>query len=329
MRTRKMLIAVVAVLAVLGAACGDDDDPVASSGTAARGGTSDTTGETETDPAFPVTVTSAGVETTIEEQPEAIVSLSPTATEMVFAIGAGDQVVGVDDNSNFPEDAPMTDLSSYDPNVEAVIAEDPDLVLLSGDTNDVVAGLEAAGVATIVLPAAVEIDDVYTQIELLGAATGHAGEAGELVEEMQTEIEELTADLPERDTPLTYYHELDDTLFSVTSDTFLGQLYALAGLENVADAADPTGEAAGYPQLSAEYLIDADPDLVFLADTKCCAVTAETFAQRPGFGDLTAVRDGHVIPLDDDIASRWGPRIVELLATVVEATADVDAGAAE
>ena len=326
MRIPRNLVAVLAAPLLLLAACGDDDTGGATSGDPAPTTEAPPDGESGSG-TFPVTVTYADAETTIEARPEAIVSLSPSATEMVFAIGAGDQVAAVDDQSNFPAEAPTTDLSSYDPNVEAVIAEDPDLVLLSGDTNDIVAGLETAGIPTIVLPAAQTIDDVYTQIELLGTATGHVGNAAELVGEMQSDIEELTADVAERDEPLTYYHELDDTLYSITSDTFIGQIYALAGLENVADAADPSGEAGGYPQLSAEFLVDADPDLVFLADTKCCGQDAETFGARPGFGQLTAVQQGHVIPLDDDIASRWGPRIVDLLDAIVQATAGVEVGA--
>ena len=332
MRTRRTtaLGAVLAALALLAAACGDDDTTPASSGDVRQQTTetSDPDAENPADDAgtFPVTVTSNGVDTTIEERPEAIVSLSPSATEMLYAIAAGDQVKAVDDNSNFPPDAPMTDLSAFDPNVESVIAQEPDLVVLSDDVNDVVAGLEAAGIPTIALPAASVIDDVYTQIEVLGAATGHVGSAAELVATMQADIEELAARAPEGDEALTYYHELDDQLFSVTSSTFIGEIYALAGLENVADAADPAGDAGGYPQLSAEFLVDADPDLIFLADTKCCGQDATTLAARPGFDQLTAVQQGRVVELDDDIASRWGPRIVDFLAAIVNATTTVDAG---
>ena len=332
---RTALLAVLACLALVLTSCGDDDDGgVAASGDASE--TEETTeGPAETgteegadEGSFPLTVTVGGTDTTIEAEPQAIVSLSPTATEMLFAIGAGDQVVAVDDFSNFPEDAPTTDLSGFDPNLEAIIGYEPDLVILSGDRNDVVAGLAAVDVPTIVLDSATAIDDTYTQIEVLGAATGHVGDAAEVVSNMQADIEELAAKVPERDEPLTYYHELDDTYFSVTSDTFIGEVYALAGLENMADTAGGAADAGGYPQLSAEFLIDADPDLIFLADTKCCAQDATTVAARPGWADMAAVKDGNVVELDDDIASRWGPRIVDFLETIVEATAEVEAGVA-
>jgi len=324
--TRRLLALLAASALVLTACGGDSESSTASSGDApsTTAAEDEATEPAEDEATFPVTVTVAGTETTIEAQPEAIVSLSPTATEMLFAIGAGDQVVAVDDFSNFPPEAPITDLSGFDPNVEAIIAYEPDLVVLSGDRNDVVAGLAAVDVPTIVLESATTIDDTYTQIEVLGTATGRVGDAAELVGQMQADIEELAAEVPERDEPLTYYHELDDTLFSVTSKTFIGEVYALAGLENVADAADETGDAGGYPQLSPEFLVDADPDLIFLADTKCCAQSAETVAARPGFAELRAVKAGNIVELDDDIASRWGPRIVDFLEVIVEATSRVE-----
>jgi iron complex transport system substrate-binding protein len=142
---------------------------------------------------------------------------------------------------------------------------------------------------------------------------------------MQAQVDEIVAGLPETATPLTYYHELDNTFFSVTSDTFIGQVYGLLGLQNIADAADPDGAAGGYPQLNAEFIITEDPDLIFLADVKCCGESAETIAARPGWADMTAVSTGAVVELDDDVASRWGPRIVDLLGQVSEAVGEVSA----
>ena len=257
--------------------------------------------------------------------PERIVSLSPAATEVLFALGAGDQVVAVDSLSNYPEEAPLTELSAYEPNLEAIADYDPDLVVADGTNPDLVAGLETLGIAVHVSPAPADLDELYAGIEALGAATGTATGAAGLVEQMQAEIDAILARVPAIEPPLTFYHELDSTLYSITSSTFIGQLYTLAGLENIADAADPEGTSAGYPQLSAEYLLEADPDLVFLADTKCCAETAETFAARPGFGALRAVRNGDVVLLDDDIASRWGPRVVVLLDIIVTAVEEAPA----
>ena len=255
------------------------------------------------------------------EAKQRIVSLSPTATEMLFAIGAGGQVAAVDSNSNYPKEAPKTDLSAYEPNVEAIAGYKPDLVVYSDDPGDLKAGLDKLSIPAIQQPAAKTLDDTYAQLDQLGRATGHAAEAGQLATTMRAEIAKIAAAKPER--PLTYYHELDKNLYSATSKTFIGQLYAQLGMENIADAADKDG--SGYPQLSAEYVVKADPDLIFLADTKCCGQSARTVAARDGWGDLTAVRTGGVVELDDDVASRWGPRVVDFLQTVAAKVQALDA----
>ncbi len=251
--------------------------------------------------------------------PERIVSMSPTHTEILFAIGAGDQVVAVDSLSNFPEEAAAvaTDLSAYEPNVEAVAGYEPDLVVTDGTNPDFLAQLDSLALAHWEGPAPVGIGDVYAQIEQLGAVTGHVGEAAELVGQMEADIDEIIAGLPPLETPLSYYHELDDTYFSVTSDTFIGQVYNLVGLRNIADEAE--GDGGPYPQLNAEFIISANPDLIFLADAQCCGQTADVVSARPGWDAITAVVNGDIVELDEDIASRWGPRIVDLVRTVADA----------
>lgn len=244
-----------------------------------------------------------------------IVSLSPTATEMLFAIGAGPQVIAVDDRSNFPKKAPHTDLSGFEPNAEAVAGYEPDLVVLpDGQIAD---ALRALDIKVLLLPAAAKLSGSYAQLRKLGTATGHRANADKVVADMRAGIEKVLADVPDRKPPTTYY-ELDETYFSADSSTFIGRLLELAGLDNIADAAP--GDGSGYPQLSAEYIVDSNPDVIFLADTKCCGQTPSTLAQRQGFAGLTAVTKSHVVGLDDDIASRWGPRVVELLAKIVKST---------
>lgn len=258
-----------------------------------------------------------------EPVPTRIVSLSPTHTEMLFAIGAGDQVVAVDDFSNYPPEAASvaSDLSGFMPNVEAIAAFDPDLVITEGSTPDLIDQLDALGIASWIGPAAVSFSDVYDQLEQLGAATGNLAGAAEVVATMQAEIEEITAGLPDVGRPLTYYHELDSTFFSITSDTFIGYVYGQLGLRSIADLAE--GSGGQYPQLNAEFILSEDPDLIFQACTKYCGETAETMAARDGWGELSAIRNGLVIELDDDVASRWGPRIVDFYRQVAEAIAEV------
>jgi len=267
--------------------------------------------------AYPLTVDAANGKVTLAAMPTRIVSLSPTATEMLFAIGAGAQVVAADSYSNYPSDAPTTKLSAYEPNAEAIANYQPDLVIYATDPGDLQSSLDKLKITALSEPAAATLDDVYAQMEQLGQATGHADEAAAQVSDLKSKIQAVGDQVGDAGKGMTYYYELDDTYYSVTSDTFIGAVLAELGLKNIADQAK--GASSGYPQLSAEYIVQADPDLVLLADTKCCGQDAEKVAKRPGWSDLTAVHNGGVVELDDDVASRWGPRIADLLQQVGDA----------
>ena len=305
---RRSLVALPALTALVLAlaACGDsaegDDEGAAASSSAAD---------------FPVTLTADNGEVTIDEQPAAIVSMSPTATETLFAIGAGDQVTAVDDNSNHPADAPITDLSAFTPNAEAIVGYEPDLVVLSDDQNGIVDALEALDVPVLLLGAAEDLDDAYAQMELLGEATGHADEAADEAADVRDRIQAAVDSVPADAAGQKVFHELGPELYSADSSTFIGSIYGLLGLENIADGApDPSG---GYPQLSAEYVVQQAPDLIVLADTKCCDQSAATVAERPAFAAVPAVVEDRIVEADDDVASRWGPRIADFTETVAEA----------
>jgi iron complex transport system substrate-binding protein len=282
----------------------------------------DTTTTGASDDGFPVTIDAPNGPVTIEEKPQRIVSISPTSTEVLFAVGAGTLVVAVDNQSNFPGNAPVTDLSGFTPNVEAIASFDPDVVFLSFDPGDVIAGLEALGIPVIMHPTASSIDDAYTQWEQVGAATGNVGGAADVVATTRASIASAIDALPDGTDALSYYYELDPTYYSVTSFTFVGELFSLTGMTNIADAADPDG--FGFPQLTAEYIVEQNPSLIYLADTKCCGQSAETVAERPGWGTLDAVTSGAVVELDDDVASRWGPRITDLVDDIVISVLDLE-----
>ncbi|GAB3208161.1 ABC transporter substrate-binding protein [Marinactinospora endophytica] len=274
---------------------------------------------------FPVTVTDARGEVTFDTAPERIVSLSPSTTEMLFEIGAGEQVVAADEYSNYPEEAPTTDLSGFTPSVEAISGHEPDLVILARDAEDAAAQLEKIHIPVLVLPAAETLDDTYAQMRLLGEVTGHAQQADEAADEVQTRIEKVVSETEEAigDVELSYYHELDTGMYSVTSDTFVGQVYSLFGLRNIADETEDT--AGGYPQLSAEFIVEQDPDLIFLSYPGGQG-NIDALAERPAFDQITAVQEGDVVELDADIASRWGPRVAnfaeDVAGAVVAATAE-------
>jgi iron complex transport system substrate-binding protein len=290
-------------------ACGTDEGPTTERAAAA------------VPSGFPVTIDTATGEVEIPARPEHIVSLSPTATEMLFAIEAGEQVIAVDDQSDHPPEVPTTDLSGFEPNVEAIASYEPDLVVASDDGGGLKT-LADLDIPLLVLPAAATVDDTYAQIEQLGVATGHVGDAADEVATIKSRIDEIVATIPDFEEPPTYYHELDQTYFTATSDTFIGQVYELAGLENIADKADKAG--AGYPQLSAEYIVEADPDLIFLADSECCNQTPARVARRPGWGRISAIEDDAIFDVGDDISSRWGPRVVDFLQIVVDAVIQLE-----
>lgn len=273
------------------------------------------------DGSFPVTLTGATGEVTVEEEPERIVSLSPSHTEMLFAIGAGDQVEAADEYSDYPEEAPTTALSGFEPSVEAITEYDPDLVVLARSAEDTASQLETVGIPTLVVDAAQDLEGAYAQIRLLGDATGRTAEAdaeADRVEEEFNAVVEGVCDSVDS-AGLTFYQELDETSFSATSDTFVGQIYQSFGLVNIADAADD-GSAGGYPQLSQEYIVEENPDLVFLSYGD--ESTVEDVAARPAFDTVTAVSNDAVYLLDADIASRWGPRVVDFAEEVGRAVTE-------
>jgi iron complex transport system substrate-binding protein len=248
--------------------------------------------------------------------PHRIVSLSPTATESLFAIDAGKQVIAVDDQSDYPKGTPRTKLSGFTPNVEAIASYRPDLVVLSFDPGGVAASLRKLKIRVLVQPAATDLKQAYAQILELGGVTGHARKAKAVVAGMKLNIARVLAHA-RRDPSLSVYHELEPDLYSATSKTFIGKIYGLFGLRNIADAADSTN--SGYPKLSSEYVIASSPSLIVLADTVCCAQTPQTVSARPGWNTISAVRNHAIVRIDDSIASRWGPRVVNFVRAVASA----------
>ena len=245
--------------------------------------------------------------------PHRIVSLSPTATEDLFAIGAGKQVVAVDDQSDYPTSAPRTKLSGVTPNVEAIAKYRPDLVVISNDVKGLRASLKKLKIRVVYQPAAADVAGAFAQMRHLAVLTGHVNQANRLIKGLDDRIRAAVSSAPR--SHRTYYHELDPSLYTVKSNTFIGRVYELFGLQNIADKAPGTA----YPKLSSEYVVASNPDLIFLADSKCCKQTAATVSARPGWSTIAAVKNGKVIAVDDSIASRWGPRVVTLVQAVAKA----------
>jgi iron complex transport system substrate-binding protein len=264
-------------------------------------------------------------------KPQCVVSLSPTATETLFAIGAGAQVQAVDTDSDYPATGlPSKRINAFNPSVEAILgicksspshpSTKPDLVVISYDANSIQQKLTSQGVKVVDQDAATSVNNALSQIRQLGALTGHVTKADALASSLKTTITADIKSIPSHPKKkLTVYYETGtNPYYSLTSQTFVGSLMKSLGLVNIADA-DSTTADAGYPELSAEYIISANPKLIILAGT----ATPASVAKRPGFSKVSAVKNHNVIELNADISSRWGPRLgllMNQLTAVVKAT---------
>jgi len=273
---------------------------------------------------FPMSITTPAGTIELATAPQRIVSLSPTATEILYAIGAGKQVIAVDDDSNYPtKGLPSTRFDAFSPNVEQLIALHPTLVVVSYNPNDLEAQLAAAKIPVMEQDAATNVRGTTRQITWLGDATAHYERSFDVASADTAEVARDVARIPAHHRSLRIYYELDPTLYSLTSSTYAGGLLKSLGVTNIAD---PLGSTlnGGYPQLTAEYLISKNPQMIFLADTVCCHQSYATVAARSGYSVVSAVEHHEVIKLNDDIASRWGPRVSILMDDLTAAVLKYD-----
>ena len=324
---RAGLLALAAAALVTGCASASSSAPAANSSPpaslspAANSSPSGSASQSTAAASFPVTITASNGSVTIKAKPAHIVSLSPTATETLYAVGAGGQVVAVDSDSDYPASAPVTKLSGLTPNVEAIAKYNPDLVIASENSNGLVTGLTKLGIPVLIEPAATDLDGAYDQINQIGAATGHAAQAASTVASMKSQIAAAVQQAGTSHQSLSYYWELSaNPYYSAASSTFIGQIVGLFGLKNIADAADKASDG-GYPELSEEYIVAAKPQIIFLSDNQAAdgGQTPAIVGKRAGWDVIPAVKNGEVIGLNDDIASRWGPRLPQLVAQIAQA----------
>jgi iron complex transport system substrate-binding protein len=272
---------------------------------------------------YPLTIKFGGYTTKIAKKPTKIISLSPSGTEIFFAIGAGPQILAVDDYSNYPANAPVSEISGYQPNVEAILAKKPDLVLLSVNSTkapQVRNALVKLGIPVLMQPAPATLNDVYRENTILGKVTNRQAGAAKLNATMAKSIRNILAKA-KKSSKIRIFHELDDTYYSATSETFIGKVYKDFGAVNIADEASGA-DNSGYPQLSAEYLLKSDPQVIFLADAQY-GVTADSVSKRAGWSQISAVKNQKIVELPADIPSRWGPRLVDFYKLIGNSLAKV------
>ena len=248
-----------------------------------------------------------------EITPKKIMSLSPSITEILFEIGSDKQVIAVDSLSNYPIKAPRTEISSYDPNIESISLYEPDLVILSYNIRNLKRALSKIGIETIYLPAPNNFEQILDQIDLLGIKTGNTEKAQKLISNMNNQMKAFIS-IRQNQKPIKVYHELDQNYFSPSKFSFIGDIYQKLNFENIADSADISG--LGYPKLSPELIISKNPELIILPGKN--EKYSELVKSRPGWNYISAVKENNILLIQKDIASRWGPRILDFVNILVK-----------
>ena len=266
-----------------------------------------------------ITVTdSRGMAVVFNEAPQRIVSLSPAHTEILYALGLGDRVVGTDSFSDFPLEATEKPRvgNAFTLNLEALAALEPDLVYTTFEGP--VADVERLDIKVMYLFAADDLQGVLDNIVLLGRITDREARARALVADMEGRIDAVAGRLASVEEGPRLFYELDPALFTVGPGSFIGNMLELLKVQNVAEGAD-----SPYPQLSAEVIVERDPEVIVLGDSReylSTGITVGEVEARPGWSGITAVVEGQVYSFDDSLVSRPGPRIadgIEQLASLL------------
>jgi iron complex transport system substrate-binding protein len=264
--------------------------------------------------AFPLTIDgSDGQKLTLTQAPRRIVSLSAHATDILCAIGAGDQLLAVEKYANCPSNGqPKPELDSFEPNLEAIASYQPDLVYVSSDTGNVVEALRRTGTSVLYLTLPSSVADVMAQIELFGQATGHASEAASVEHGLQQRIDAVKQELADVTAGPRVFHEVDSTYYTASPNSFIGDFYKILKADNIA-----AGATDEYPQLSAEVIVQRNPDVIVLAD-EAAGVTADSVAARPGWDAISAVKSRRICAIDASLISQPGTKIADAVEALAK-----------
>lgn len=255
-----------------------------------------------------------GREISLNEPAQKIVSLAPSNTEILFAIGAGSQVVGRDNLSDYPaEAANVTDVGSpFEAlSTELIVSLEPDLVLAAEiNTAEQVKQLEDLGLTVYYLKNPLTIEEMYGNLEIVAQMTGHETENATLIESLKARVAAVDEKIAPLSSRPSVFYEMDGSdpgkPWTAGKDTFITQLIERAGGYNIASDID------SYAQLSLEQVVAADPNFIILGDA-AYGITPESIASRPGWENLSAVKNNQIFPFDDNLVSRPGPRLVDAL----------------
>ncbi len=248
--------------------------------------------------------------------PQRIVSLTPSMTEVLYGIGAGERIVGATKYCNYPpaaKDLPRVGGGTLESiNQESIVALEPDLVLCKWDNHEpLLKNLERFGIPVLALGPE-SLAGLYRQTRMLGRVTGNTRQAKALVESMQQRVEAVTDRIPAGDGPKVFYQVWDDPLMTAGPQSFIGELLSLSGGRNLFEKTP-----VRYPKVSPEVVVDGDPDVILAPSTHAAPVTIRSILTRPGWSRVRAIREQRVHLIDGDKVSRCGPRLVDALEEIV------------
>lgn len=251
--------------------------------------------------------------------PQRIISLAPATTELMFAIGAGGQLVGATKNCNFPPAAEsltrvgggtLESLSR-----EVIVSLQPDLVLCRWDHHQpLMDTLEQFHIQTLAIGPET-LEELFAEATMLGEITGHAAKSEQLVSQMKQRLDRITAKvklISESERRKVFYEVWDEPLMTAGPGSFIGEALTLAGMKNI--FSDVT---TAYPKVSDELVVERNPDVILSPSTHASRVTVEQMLQRQGWGDIKAIREKQVFIIDGDHISRCGPRLLDAIEEMI------------
>lgn len=270
--------------------------------------------------AFPITMTDAvGNEITLEEAPKTIVSMIPSNTEILFALGLNEEIVGVNDYDNYPEEALEKEkIGGQEFNVEKIVSMNPDIVFAHESGLGVgEAGLQQirdAGVKVFVVKNAADFNETYTTIEQIGRATGKLEEAQTIVEDMKAKVEEVKEKVAKVETKKTVFVENSDVpdIYTAGKGTFIQEILDMVNAENIA------ADQEGWFIMSSEEIVSRNPDVIIIMYSYVDGIV-DSVKARDGFDTVTAVQNDAVVQVDENLTSRTGPRLAEGLEEIAKA----------
>lgn len=268
------------------------------------------TGQQEEVAEFPVTITDGtDKEVIIEKQPEKIISLMPSNTEILYALGVGEQMIGVSDVDNYPEEVNELEqmAANLELNTEKIIAAEPDLVVVHMSSyfmwEQGIKQLEESGVTVVVVPDASNFDEVYETIELIGLVVGKTSDAETIIEKMKSDLKAIEDKAKEIKETKSVFVEISPApeIYSTGTGTFMDEMLQVIQAENVV-------KEEGWPQMNEEAIIDLNPDVIL---TQYGPGAKDAVLERSGWEEVTAIKEEQVFEVNVDLVSRPGPRIIE------------------